>query len=269
MIHTKQLEHLVKLAILSAYVEGERPVSLLISARVESGKTEIVRKSISVNKILYLSDVTAYGLQKEYLDDLCNGKYRTIVIPDLITPLSRSPFTVDTFIAFLNGLIEEGVARIATYAMQIELTKPVRCNIITCIAKEHLEGAHYRWSKVGFLSRVIPVSYSYSPSTVQKILNSVISGDYHDEPMYSLRLPKEDKDIGLPVRIGEQVVQLTLAMVAGSRKAGEVYGFRLEKQLITLCKASALFRGRDCVDEVDFDIISALSGFINLDYKQI
>ena len=102
MIATKDLERIIQLALYSAYVKDERPVSILISSRVESGKTEILRKSSHLDGILYIADATAYGIQKEYLDQIATGKIRTIVIPDLITPLSRSSDTVETFIAFLK-----------------------------------------------------------------------------------------------------------------------------------------------------------------------
>ena len=42
MIKTQDLEYLIKLSVLSPYIKGERPVSMLVAARVESGKTEIL-----------------------------------------------------------------------------------------------------------------------------------------------------------------------------------------------------------------------------------
>ena len=105
MIKTGELEHIVKLAIFSSYIADERPVSILISARVESGKTELLQKAKQCDGILYLNDVTAYGLQKHYLTPISEGAIRTVIIPDLITPLSRSGDTVETFIAFLNMIL--------------------------------------------------------------------------------------------------------------------------------------------------------------------
>ena len=267
VINTKHLEHFVKLALYSCYVKDERPVSLLITAQVESGKTEIIRKAAILKGILYISDTTAYGLQKHYIEDISSGKIRTILIPDLITPLSRQHDTVQTFIAFLNGLIEEGIAKISTYVTHIELKTPVRCNLITCIAKEHLsDDRRYRWSKVGFLSRVIPVSYAYSPSTVYKIMRSIALREYHEETdFFDLKFPEFDTEVSLPEPIALQIQSL----VPHIHKAEELYGFRLQKQIQTLCMASALMDQRDVVTPIDFEIVSKLSDYINLNYTQV
>ena len=138
MIKTQDLELLLKLALLSSYIKNERPVSVLFSAKVESGKTEILRKASQCKGVAFLNDATAFGIQKEHLDNIVNKVTRTLIMPDLITPLSRAPDTVETFVTFLNGLIEEGLVEIQTYAYSKKFTLPARCNIITSIAKEHL-----------------------------------------------------------------------------------------------------------------------------------
>jgi len=267
IINTQQLEYLIKLALFSSYVENERPVSLLISAKVESGKTEILKKAIICKGVLYINDLTAYGIQHKYLDDICNGKIRTIIIPDLIVPLSRQHDTVQTLISFLNSLIEEGVAKISTYLTSIELKYPVRCNIITSIAKEHLtDDRRYRWAKVGFLSRVIPVTYEYGPSTIYQIMRSIALREYqHDTGFNDLKFPSQDVKIYLPEELATQIQGL----VPHIRKAEELYGFRLQKQIQTLCMANALMAGRDIVEDIDFAIVSKLADYINFNYKQI
>jgi len=269
MIATKDLERIIQLALYSAYVKDERPVSILISSRVESGKTEILRKSSHLDGILYIADATAYGIQKEYLDQIATGKIRTIVIPDLITPLSRSSDTVETFIAFLNGLIEEGIVEIQTYATSIKLTVPARCNIITSIAKEHLFDQRHRWTKVGFLSRVVPVSYSYGASTIYDIMDSIANKGYHSEQPFSLNFPEESIDIKLPVEIANRIMALVPNVIDRENFAEKLYGFRLQKQLQTLCMASALQRGKETVTEEDFNKVKRLSDFFNLSFRQI
>ncbi len=270
MIGTEELEHLIKLALLSAYVKGERPVSVLISARVESGKTEILRKAIHCDGVLYIADATAYGIQKQYIQEIADGKIKTIVIPDLITPLSKSSDTVETFVSFLNGLIEEGIAEVQTYAMSLKLRTPSRCNIITSIAKEHLFDQRHRWSKIGFLSRVIPVSYEYAASTVYDIMQSIATREYHSEPEYiNLSLPSKSVDVELPAKIAKDIAAFAPQVIDSGKFAGELYGFRLQKQLQTLCMANTLLEGRTKSNDSDFNTIKRLSNYINLRFKQI
>lgn len=270
MLKTKQLEHLLKLALLSAYIKGERSVSVLVSARVESGKTELIKKADigSDNGVLYLNDVTAYGLQRKYLQQITDGSLKTIIIPDFITPLSKGSDTVETFISFLNGLIEEGVAEVQTYAMSLKITRPggARCNIITSIAKEHLGDHRHRWTKVGFLSRVIPISYEYGSSSIYDIMQSIANREYRSETNFKdLVFPKEEIEVELPSAIALRIASLTPQII----DAEKLYGFRLQKQLQTLTMANAIFNGRDIVEEVDFEIIKQLSDYINLKYRQI
>lgn len=270
MIGTKQLEYLLKLALLTSYIKDERPVSVLIAARVESGKTELLRKLSECRGIVYLNDATAYGIQKAYIQDIADGKVRTIVIPDLITPLSRSPDTVETFVSFLNGLIEEGIAEVATYAMQLKVKLPVRCNVITSIAKEHLFDQRHRWSKIGFLSRVVPISYEYAPSTVYGIMQSIADREYHSEGDFAnLELPESNIEVKLPQSISQQIAAFAPQVVDSGHFADKMYGFRLQKQLQTLCMANTIYKGRTEATSEDFNTVKELGDFMNLRFKQI
>jgi len=272
MLKTQQLEHILKIALLTPYIKGERPVSLLVVARVESGKTEMIKKMElgAEMGIGFMTDLTAWGLQTKYLDDIASGKIRTIVVPDLITPLSRSSDTVETLISFLNALIEEGVCEIQTFAKSIQLKVPARCNVITSIAKDYLSDRRHRWTKSGFMSRVIPVTYAYKASTVFQIAQSIARREYRSESSFSsLALPREETEIELPLPIASQLAELAPRIVDSGRKAEELYGFRLQKQLQTMCMANAMLNGRDIVTQEDFDTIVELGDFMNFNYNPI
>ena len=266
MISTEQLEHLVKLAILSAYIKNERAVSILVSARIESGKTEIIKKASTCRGVLYLNDVTAYGLQKHYLKRIVEREIRTIIIPDLLVPFAKQHSTVETFIAFMNGLLEEGQVAVSTFAMHLELPGETRCNLITSTTRRDLSKQMDRWTRIGFISRLIPVTYEYAPSTVYRIMKSIALREYQNETNFTgLELPNSDVIVELPVEIATQVESLVPLLSKGL----ETYGFRLQKQIQTLCMASAIFNKRTTVEQIDFDIISKLADHFNLDYKQI
>jgi len=105
------LETIVQAAMFSAYVKGEMPLSLLIVAKPESAKTAVLKRYRMNKGIIYLTDCTAYGLTRDVLPKIVSGEIKHIMIADLITPLSRNSKTRQSFIAFLNNLVEEGVAR--------------------------------------------------------------------------------------------------------------------------------------------------------------
>jgi hypothetical protein len=84
------LLEMIRLTLLTAYIKGvPKPNSLLIIARPESGKTEALKK-FTVNKnAAYLTDVTGFGIQRDWLTKIEAGEVRYIMIPDLLKPLSR------------------------------------------------------------------------------------------------------------------------------------------------------------------------------------
>jgi hypothetical protein len=260
---------MVTLNLLTAYVKNvPKPNSLLIIAKPESGKTEVLKKFIANKNVAYLSDVTAFGIERDYFSKIESGEIRHIIIPDLLKPLSRKESTVRTFITSMNGLIEEGIASISTYATQ-RMTpkneKHVKCGIITAITGEELRDQRHNWGRLGFLSRIIPFSYSYTMQTVKKVFDSILGLRYLKEHDIELRIPKEDRKVTLPRRYAQAI----LPSVTAIAQAEDAYGFRLQKQFQALLQASALQRGRRTVTSRDVDRILPLMNWVNTDENPI
>ena len=116
LIDTETPENVVELVLKSGYIKNADPLSLIISAPVGSGKTEIISQYRNCQGVLYISEATAYGIKSQYLEDIESGKICHIIIDYLLAPLSKQKKTRDDFIAFFNSLIEEGIFSIHTYA---------------------------------------------------------------------------------------------------------------------------------------------------------
>lgn len=159
LIHLEPLKKIVECALLSPYIKNEKPISLLIVGKAESGKSSVMKQYRENKGVVYLTDCTAYGITRDILPKIVSGEIKTIMIPDLLTPLSKQTKTRQSFIAFLNNLIEEGVAKIRTYSTV--WNRDVKANVITAITDEALRDARHSWAKMGFLSRFIIFSYSY------------------------------------------------------------------------------------------------------------
>lgn len=261
------LADMVTLTLYTAYIQNiPKPNSLLIIARPESGKTELLKKFIVNKNIAYLSDLTAFGLERDYLPKIETGEIRHIIIPDLLKPLSRKESTVNTLVSSLNALIEEGLASTSTYATRRIAEKPVKCGIITAITGAELSDQRHHWSRLGFLSRVIPFSYSYGIRSVKKVFDYVLGLDYLKEHDVELkRIPKQDRKIGLP----RKYAQATLPTTTTIAKAQNTYGFRLQKQFQALLQASALDGGRTIVNSNDVERVLGLMNWVNFDEKAI
>ena len=131
LIDTEIPEHVVELVLKSGYIKNADPLSLIISAPVGSGKTEIISQYRNCQGVLYISEATAYGIKSQYLEDIKSGNIRHIIIGDLLTPLSKQKKTRDDFIAFFNSLIEEGIISVHTYAQHWDSKKSVKCGLCT------------------------------------------------------------------------------------------------------------------------------------------
>ncbi|MFI5449667.1 MAG: hypothetical protein ACHQ03_07880 [Candidatus Bathyarchaeia archaeon] len=267
----RDLEPLVDMIMLTLYTgyikNVPKPNSLLIIAKPESGKTEALKKFIPNKNVAYISDVTAYGIQRDFLPKIETGEVRHIIIPDLIKPLSRKQSTVKTFVTMMNSLIEEGISVVSTYATPLlTYQKPIKCGLITAITSDEFKDHRHRWTSIGFLSRTIPFSYSYSIETVKKVFDYILGLDYLKEQDIELkRIPKQDKKIKLPRKYAQAILPST-ATIAEAQKT---YGFRLQKQFQALLQASALERGRDAVNSTDLERVLHLMGWVNFDENPI
>ena len=258
---------MIRLTIYTAYIKNvQKPNSLLVIAKPESGKTEVMKK-FKVNKnIAYLSDVTAFGIERDYLSRIENREIRHIIIPDLLKPLSRKESTVRTFITMMNGLIEEGIASVSTYAIKRSSESYVKCGVITAITGEELRDQRHNWGRIGFLSRIVPYSYSYSIETVKEVFDSILGLEYMKEYDIELKhVPKQDRNIKLHRRYAQAILPSTTVIA----EAQQTYGFRLQKQFQALLQASALDKGRDSVNSRDVERVLHLMNWVNFDENPI
>jgi hypothetical protein len=259
---------IVKLTLLTAYIKNvPKPNSLIIIAKPESGKTEVMKKFAFNRNVAYLSDVTAFGIQRDLFGKIESGEVRHIMIPDLLKPLSRKESTVNSFITMMNGLIEEGVAGMSTYATSglVTFKKPVKVGLVTAITSDEFKDNRHNWKKKGFLSRTIPFSYSYGMDTISKVFDSILGLGYMKEQEIKLNIPKQDFEVTLPEKYARAILPST-TMIA---EAQETYGFRLQKQFQALLQASALDHCRRVVKRSDVDRVLRLMNWVNFDEKPI
>jgi len=246
LIRIEPLKIIIECALISPYIKDEKPISLLIVAKAESGKSSAMKQYRENKGVVYLTDCTAYGITRDILPKIVSGEIKTIMIPDLITPLSKQTKTRQSFTAFLNNLIEEGVAKITTYSTV--WNQDAKANVITAVTDEALQDARHNWAKMGFLSRFIIFSYSYNFSTVTKILS------YYSEHRLILKntkikIPKRQIDVKLPNEIADQLNPIAM-------KIGEqfkLYGLRAKINFRSLLKCLAYRNTRKVVTEAEFE----------------
>lgn len=269
-----ELKELIELILFSGYVKEYNPVSGLILGTVGVGKTTLIEDMQKLDKILYYSDVTAFGIMRD-MKKIREEKIRHIVIPDLTKVLSRQGATTQTFITFFNCLIEEGIVKISTFADSFESDIPIKCGLITCMSKEFAEYKR-NWNfmkRTGFLTRILPISFDYTIESEEKIKQSIrekslidySKKDENNNKKKGIELPEEDTFVK-----GNPELFLKLTDVANEiGRIGESKSFRPQKILQCLASANALKNKRYEVLQEDIDTVKRLSKFMNMDYNKI
>jgi hypothetical protein len=263
LVQLDALERTVEATLYSAYVKDEKPLSLLIVAKPESAKTLVLKRYRENKGIVYLTDCTAYGLTRDILPKVTSGEIKHILVADLITPLSKSAKTRQSLVAFLNNLIEEGVAKMTTYATVWD--KEVRCGLLSAITDDALQDGRHEWAKMGFLSRMFIFSYTYPISAVYKIFDSLIGDKGGIDEKIHLKFPSQPKNVVLPKPIAKKLIPISM-------KVGEsmkLHGFRFFLNTRTMLKSLALLNGRTTVTNREFEEFLELSRYLNCQFNPI
>ena len=262
LLKIEPLKKMIECALISPYIKNEKTISLLIVAKAESGKSSVMKQYRENKGIVYLTDCTAYGITRDILPKIVSGEIKTIMIPDLITPLSKQTKTRQSFVAFLNNLIEEGVARIVTYSTV--WNKDAKANVVTAVTDEALRDARHNWAKMGFLSRFIVFSYSYSISTVMEILG------YYSEHGLNLKntritLPKRQVNVKLPKEIADKLNPIAMRIGEQFR----LYGLRAKINFRSLLKSLAYRNSSKIVTHREFEEFLELADFMNFKFNAL
>ena len=266
MIGLGEVERLVRIALLTGHIAQERPLSLLLISKIEAGKTELLKRYSQVPGVAWLDDATAYGIARRYKEEIEMGKIKHLIFPDMLRPLARAKETVQTFINFLNMVTEEGISHIETFAQQnfeIKRGAQGRCGVLAGIAHGEMLDARHKWTRIGFLSRMLPVCWEYGDRTIYKIQDSLANRAYIGDKAEPLELPVNP----IPVQLSTELAAKTIETASKLGKAEDVYGFRKQRQLQVLMMGNALLEGRDYVTEHDFEVMDDLSDYFILGKK--
>ena len=257
----QDIAKLISLALLSAYIEEEKPLSLMLVSKVESGKSALLTKFSDVPNVVMPSDVTAWGIAKHYGDALRKGKIRHILIPEFSIPISRNWDTVKSLDTYLCGLIEEGVGEIVSYKWRFATKAPYGCGVILCISNQDFKKQEANWFRIGLMSRVIPVSYDYKTDTQAAIKEYIKQRQYRKESKINFPIPQAKIPVTLPLPMANKLEKMVNKLITGT----ELYGFRWQRHLQRLAMANAVLNNRTTVELTDVETVRHLKKYMNVD----
>lgn len=251
MIKIEDLKKITKLVLLSGYIKNSKPLSMLIVGNAGTGKTEII-SSYHSQRVEILTDLSYSGLIESMKK---KGTLKHIVIPDFIKITQKKRSTSDNLISLLNAVTEEGVKKIRLFNVEHDLKGRV-LGIITATTKKSAEQRWKAWQAMGFVSRMLIISFDYSEDTIKEVMDYINSEEFLNNG--------NEKIQGFKDTFVVAEKELNSQFNAISEKK-----FRTLKQLQTLAKAHAILRHDTKVTQQDVDEILRLSRFFNLKYTKI
>ena len=274
----------IELTLWSSHVKGEPPAKLLILGEPEGGKTAIMQKYRNNKGVIVRRRFTAYGIIRELIKKEISLLYKNpnllghLMIYDFVNILTFKVNTVQSTIEFLSALLEEGLSPESAYWIAAEDLTPHIGLKAGLIAGINTYGFFTETGKVkkqlhvgGWLSRTTPLSFSTPELINLKISESISRSDYRYDHKFvdsiQLHFPKERVEVKLPQTFSLEIKSIASKVTQEINDTLGPYklkGYRLQKSLIALVKASALRDGRKVVSKRDAERIRYLSQWFNL-----
>jgi len=277
MINTEKIERIVQLAIASGYVKDETaPLSIILIAHPESAKTKIIQKFKSKHTI-EASDLSAKPITDVIIPLLEKNELHHILIPDMIKVLAHKSTTVDATMTFLNALMEEGIKSQLFFGQQFYMKKRHKCGLITSCTFDYYYKIFRKWHDIGFLSRFLPISFTYSKPTIVDINFQISRNNFFTEITNIKKIAK--KHITIPNDIADKISFIVNEVVSGQLKDTiriqvrggkkryykiEMYGFRLHRQIRKLLQSITLMKGKNVCQWEDMNELYKLIDYIRL-----
>lgn len=293
MIGLDPILDILEIGFWTGVLADEKPLSIILIAKVGDGKSEALKKSYKapeiketwreqrtkdggtkkvrtqivkqIGSVLYTVDTTPFILYSKYGEYLKSGQIKHIVIPDFLSILTKSKEAMPDTIRFYNSLIEEGICRIESRYSDFVTTMPVQIGLITAVSYEDYvqRSKSQNWGAMGFLSRVLQVSWKYKENTKSKIRHFTFLREYHKEKPFDLNFPAQPISIDLPEKYEKTIEQVVLKV----KDPTDDTGARRQKQVQSFLMGRAARAGRTKVDDSDIHTMLDYSKFFNPECK--
>jgi hypothetical protein len=274
MLFVEAIKEIAKLAIASAYLEDEKQrLNIILLGNPESGKSSILLSFKYPPGVKVLTDVTRAKLV-QILKDIKDPEkdLRYMIIPDLTVVRGHSKTVERGVISFLNACVEEGVSDVTQYlgigfADITPFEKPIRFGIATSLTRQIMEDRRRQsfWYSTGFLSRFLPVSYSYTEDQIKEIRKYIAGGLELGDDLEKIVIRGKPRKIICDI---DEVLYFE-KYIDKLAAASMTYGFRYTRHFRLMLKAHAMLRGSNKVEPIDIKEVEKLLKWVNLDYNPV
>lgn len=288
------IKDIIKYSIATTFVkpasknEKFSPVNILLIAPAECGKTRHLNQ-IFCKKTYKTLDISPKIITQTLIPRVQSGEISYFIIPDLIQMLGHKKTTKDSIIGFLNALIEEGVKDSDFFGLEFHLTEKIYAGLLTAVTTAKFYENVMDWNNIGFLHRILPITYDYSSVKVDEINGKIAYGQLTEEINKIALERKNPEKIVIPkefsnsinlimeeIRARFQNFAIKTYKGSKSKNAYNVYldikGFRLHDRLRQLARAICFIESKgkrkevNAQDIVKLRRISRMFNFPNTTY---
>lgn len=251
LIKLEPLSELITATVWTGWLSDEDPVSAVLVAPQESAKTEMLKMFRGTKTLEFFSDVTAKGLFA-YRKQIEEGKLRHIVILDLVRMMAHPKVTTQRTLQAIASLIEEGSMQVADaggveWRGEDVMAKLPRIGALMAVTPAIYFRQRKMFRDTGFMSRFLPIHYSYKPETAKAVHTAIRGGNIKPAPS-PVVFPKEKMKAIIP----DSIARLIENDASELGMSESTWGFRWHRAMRTLMKARAVSKGRFKVDQTDY-----------------
>lgn len=264
LIGVEIVSEFIQSVLMTGKVKSFEPVSAIIIATPECGKTSIVTDAFTTGRTksaIQLTDVTGRGLM-----ELCKNhpEVTHFIFNDMVTILSHKQ-SVNTYtLSVLNAMTEEGIQS-AAYPGRVESYEHGKRAIIGCVTTAMMKDQRRWWNAHGLSSRLFPFCYDHNAALTIKVKDSIEMGEGKK------RKKKTSKRGGYVVKkvavemspeIRKKVRVLSDII---SHSLGDSKGYRRLHQFNSLIRGHALARGDRAkkVSQKDLEFLYRIQPYIS------
>jgi hypothetical protein len=162
-------------------------------------------------------------------------------------------------------MTEEGGVDLSDYHLEFKSETPIRAGLITAITNSSYAGFKESWKRTGFLSRLLPLSFSHSAETKLRIMDDIDARKPHCITETRFKVVKRPKKVKAP----ESLLRQLRAYEEMFSKSTDSLPYRHQIQLNAITESLAIIKSHDEIIQDDIDTVAWLSNWINYDFKEI
>ena len=256
---------LIKLVLQTAYLKPYKPISLLLLGTAGLGKTRLLTPLAKLDFVSYVNDITPKYLV-EFLHKAKNGEKRFLVVPDFTNCMSHAMNTRTVLVAILRSMTEEGVIDLSDYHLEFKSSTHVKAGLITATTNASFQQFRQIWKGTGFLSRLLPFSFSHSVDTKTRIMKDIDMKKRDCLASVKLSVVKRTPGtVAMPPRLLSQlhVYEELLGKNSGCLP------YRHQIQLNALAESLAILTESSELTQDHIDTVSWLCHWINYDFNEV